>query len=125
MLMSRLIALLLAVVVMFGMSDCGSEKEFLAAVQVTPAGGTATAGPTKNTVQFAAIGWYAPIAGCGYGGCGLADPDKSQNLTSATWKTSDTFNTSVDANGLASCLSPTSTPATITATGQGGLYGPI
>ena len=108
-----------------GMAGCGSDHEFLAAVQVSPAGGTAAFTVANNTVQFTAIAWYAPIGGCGYGGCGLASPDKHQTLASASWTTSDSVKTSVNSKGLATCLSSTSSPATITATASGGLYGPI
>ena len=123
---ARSLILLGALGAAFGLAGCGGEgHEFLAAVQVSPAGGTATAGSAANTVQFTAIGWYAPIISCGIAGCGLADPDMHQPLTSASWKTSDTVNTTVDSKGLATCLFPTSSPATITAIGQGGLYGPV
>ena len=121
----RFLVLPLAIGCLLGLPGCGADKEFLAAVQVTPAGGTANAGSGNNMVQFTAIGWYAPIAGCGYGGCGLGNVNKSQKLTSASWMTSDKVATSVDATGLATCLSATSVPATITATAEGGLYGPI
>jgi len=109
----------------FGMLGCGSDHEFLAAVQVSPAGGTATVASSNDTVQFTAIGWYAPMGGCGYGGCGLGTPDKHQTLTNASWTTSDSVNTSVNSNGLATCRSSTSSPATITATASGGLYSSI
>jgi len=122
---TRLLILASVVWAVLGISGCGEGHEYLAAVQVSPAGGTATAGSAANTVQFTAIGWYAPILSCGIGGCTLADPDKHQSLTSASWKTSDSTNTSVDSKGVATCLSLTLSPATITATGQGGLYGPV
>jgi hypothetical protein len=111
--------------IMLSASGCGSDHEFLAAVQVSPAGGTATAAAPSNTVQFTAVGWYAPIGGCGFGGCGLGSPDKHQNLTNAIWTTSDPVRTGVNAKGVAECLSFTSSPITITATAPGGLYGSI
>jgi hypothetical protein len=123
--MRWLTTLLVAVCTAFGMLGCGSDHEFLAAVQVNPAGGTATVASANDTVQFTAIGWYAPMGGCGYGGCGLGTPDKHQTLTNASWTTSDSVNTSVNSKGLATCLSSTSSPATITATASGGLYGSI
>jgi hypothetical protein len=65
------------------------------------------------------------MGGCGYGGCGLGSPDKHQTLANASWTTSDSVNTSVNSKGLATCLSSTSSPATITAIASGGLYGSI
>lgn len=121
----RLFAFLIlsgAIVVMPG---CGLDKEYLVAVQITPPGGTATAGTSSDTVQFKATGWYA-TENCGqYGSCYASKPDKHQLLANASWATSDSVNTKIDATGLATCISPTSVPATITATGQGGYYGPI
>src|SRR5579864_8061227 len=91
--------LLSAMCLVIGLAGCGSGHEFLAAVQVSPAGGTATSAAANNTVQFTAIGWYAPIGGCGYGGCGLGSPDKHQTLTNANWTTSDSVNTEFERTG--------------------------
>jgi hypothetical protein len=123
--MRWLTTLLFALCIAIGMAGCGSGHEFLAAVQVSPAGGTATVASANDTVQFTAIGWYAPLGSCGLGGCGLGPPDKHQTLANANWTTSDSVNTSVNSKGLATCLSSTSSPATITATASGGLYGSI
>ena len=118
-------ALVVLVFLTVSACGCGSDHEFLAAVQVSPAGGTATSGSANNTVQFTAIGWYAPIGGCGFGGCGLASPDKHQTLANASWATSDPLRSSVNSKGLAKCISFTVSPITITATATGGLYGSI
>lgn len=119
---TKVLALLCLILCVCG---CGSDHEFLAAVQVNPAGGTAITGSTNNTAQFTAIGWYAQLGSCGLGGCGLGTPDKHRTLMNATWATSDRARTSVDANGLAKCISFTSSPVTITATAPGGLYGSV
>jgi hypothetical protein len=79
----------------------------------------------NDNVQFTAIGWYAEVQACGYGDCGLGEPNKRVTLTNAKWTTSDPAHTSVDSNGLASCLAPSLTPATVTATASGGQFGPI
>lgn len=121
----RLVQVLALLCVILSASGCGSDHEFLAAVQVSPAGGTAITGSASNTVQFTAIGWYAPVGGCGFGGCGLGSPDKHQDLTNTSWATSDPVRTSVNSKGLAKCLSFTASPITITATAPGGLYGSI
>lgn len=121
----RFTYVLLLLCLTLGISGCGSDHEFLAAVQVSPAGGTAITGPADNTVQFTAVGWYAPIGGCGFGGCGLGPPDKHQDLANVSWATSDPVRTNVNSKGLATCSSFTSSPITITATASGGLYGSI
>jgi hypothetical protein len=64
----RFIQVLTLLCLTIGICGCGMDHEYLAAVQLSPAGGTATAGPANNTVQFTAIGWYAPLGGCGFRG---------------------------------------------------------
>ena len=122
---THLFALLMLAASILLMPGCGLDKEYLVAVQIAPSAGTATAGTASDTVQFKATGWYA-VVNCGqYGSCYTGQADKHQLLTNASWTTSDSVNTKIDATGLATCISPTSLPATITATGQGGYYGPI
>jgi len=58
-----------------------------------------------NQVQFSAQSSVA-------GNCPLS-PD-----TQGTWSTSDTINTSINQQGLATCLGATSTPATISNSGM-------
>jgi hypothetical protein len=122
---SRLFTLFVLAVVNLFTPGCGLNKDYLVAVQIAPSAGTATAGTSSDTVQFKATGWYATV-NCGqYGSCYTDPPDRHQPLANASWVTSDPVNTKIDAAGLATCVSPTSLPATITATGQGGYYGPI
>ena len=107
-----------------GMSGCGEAPEYLAAVQISPSAGTAVPGSADNTVQFSATGWYAQVD-CGMYGCFPEKPDKHQTLTTAAWSTSDPANTNVDSSGLATCVAPTPSPATIAASAPGGYYGSI
>jgi hypothetical protein len=120
----HLISLLAIACAALGMAGCGEEPEYLTAVQIGPSAGTAISGSANSTVQFSATGWYA-IVDCGMYGCFPGTPDKHHTLTNATWSTSDPVNTNIDASGLATCVSTTSSPATITATASGGYYGPI
>jgi hypothetical protein len=117
-----LFALVCAAVAMGG---CGyKDPEYLVAVQISPPGGTAESGSPSNTVQFSAIGWYATMD-CGMYGCYPNSPFKSHALTKASWSSSNSAEATINSNGLATCVSPTSSPATITATAPGGYYGPI
>ena len=121
----RLLALVVLAATTLGISGCGLDQEYLVAVQVVPSSGTAIAGSAGNTVAFRAIAWYAPMDCSSSYSCNPTKANKSQQLTNGTWSTSDSAKTSINANGLATCLLPTSVPVTITATGQGGYYGPI
>lgn len=105
-----------------GNIGCGLDQEYLDAVQVSPAGGTATPATANNAAQFTATGWYSTA---NYGGTAptLNKPNQHKVLTNATWTTSDSANTSIDSKGVVTCLSSTSSPALITATAGGGLYG--
>jgi len=89
-------------------AGCGGSTQNSCTItaNVIPASGSADhalAAP-GNQVQFATQSSVA-------GNCPLA-PD-----TKGTWATSDTTNTSIDQQGLASCLSATPSPATITNSG--------
>lgn len=89
-------------------AGCGLDKSQLIGIaNVTPPMAVAKYGTPQNTVQFTAMGRYAvPGANC----C-----DVLQVVKGAQWTTSDAVNTSIDKNGLATCLGLTVTPATITA----------
>ena len=102
---------------------CGLDHEYLDAVQITPAGGTATAATANDTVQFTATGWYS-TANYTASAPTLNQPNQHKVLTNATWTTSDSANTRIDSKGVATCIS-TPAPAIITATAGGGLYGSI
>jgi len=114
-----------AVLAMFAWVGCGaSSSEALVSVTVSPSAGTATHGAAKDTVTFKATGNYAAYD-IGYYGpnatavCEIKVSDMSQTLTQVTWSTSDSTNTSIDANGVATCLGTTTSPATITALASG------
>ena len=96
---------------------CGSG-ETLVSISVTPASTAASSSAPNNTVQFTAMGNYAPS----YCGGQYAPPcsiNQTQALNTATWSTSDSANTSIDPKGLATCLSPTAVAAKIIASAQG------
>jgi Flp pilus assembly protein TadG len=84
----------------------GTAPSCTITANVAPAAATADhalAAP-GNQVQFSA---QSSVTGT----CPLS-PD-----TKGTWSTSDTTNTSIDQQGLATCLAATSTPATISNSG--------
>lgn len=117
---SRSVVTLLAVLAALLGAGCGSSKQALVSVSVSPSTGTATHGSTNNTVRFAAAGNYATYDRGYYGPnasavCLIRIPDSSRPLTQVTWSTSDPANTSVDASGLATCINATAETATITA----------
>lgn len=122
---TRILTLLTLVSVVLGMASCGLDQEYLVAIQISPAAGTATTAGSSNTVQFTAIGWYATVDCNGQYGCIQNKPNKHQILTNANWSSDDPANTSISSSGLAICASPTSTPATITAKASGGYNGSI
>jgi hypothetical protein len=113
----RCTLLLSAVGALLGLSECGSGEELMS-ISVTPVSRTATSGTTNDSVQFTATGQYVPT-GCGSYNLAPCAIDKTQVLTNATWSTSDGSNTTVDAKGLATCVSATSTPAKIIASAPG------
>ena len=90
-------------------SGCGSSMQNGCTItaNVAPASATAdhTLAPPGNQVQFTA-------QSSAVGNCPLA-PD-----TLGTWSTSDTTNTSINQQGLATCLNATTTPATISNSGM-------
>lgn len=87
---------------------CGSSTQNSCTItaNISPASATAdhALAPPGNQVQFTKQSSVS-------GNCPLV-PD-----VLGTWATSDTTNTSIDQQGLATCLSATSTPATITNSG--------
>ena len=120
----RFLVLSIVALAIVGGVGCGLDHEYLDGVQVSPAGGTATAATTSNTVQFTATGWYSTANFAGTAPT-LHQPNQHKVLTNANWTTSDSANTSIDSKGVATCLSPTSSPVLITATAGGGLYGSV
>ena len=100
----------------------GSGHEALVSVSVTPSAGNATHGSANNTVQFSATGNFEKPVGA-FGNerqlCSTMLIDSSRPLSQVGWETSDTANTSIDANGVATCLAATAAPATITALASG------
>lgn len=116
---SRLAMLLSVAMLLALLTGCGQD-DVLVSVAVSPANASATSGTSANTVQFTATGQYAAKD------CGTADLgslpctiDKTQALKNATWSTSDATDTTVSGEGLATCISPTATPAKIIASAQG------
>ena len=93
--------------VVSGLPGCGKGGEDLVLVSVKPEAATV---PSGSTVQFTATGNFLP-KDCGYSSCYIT----TRVLNDATWSTSDTGNTSIDKKGLATCNSPTNSPATISA----------
>ena len=92
--------LLLAVACAMLAGGCGYNTEYLVAVQVVPAGGTATAISTYDTFQFAAIGWYAPVDCPTYSiNCSPGRSDKHQTLTNASWTPSDALRSQINSAG--------------------------
>jgi hypothetical protein len=96
---------------LFGLliTGCGgsTQNSCTLTANVAPAAATAdhTLPPPGNQVQFTAQSSAA-------GNCPLA-PD-----TLGTWSTSDTTNTSINQQGVATCLNATGTPATISNSGM-------
>ncbi len=102
------------------LAGCGGHHEALVSLTISPAAGTATHGSASNTVQFTATGNFESTDAVGGSVCLIpGPPDKTRVLDNANWTTSDSANTSVDANGLATCLGTTAAPATITALASG------
>jgi hypothetical protein len=116
--------LMVVVIAALVSTRCGSSKQALVSITVNPPSGTATHGSANDAVTFKATGNYTaydtdnrlPNQGLV---CAVKVPDSSQPLAAVTWSTSDSINTSVDANGVATCLGPTATSATITAQASG------
>jgi hypothetical protein len=120
----RYFVTLLAVLATLLWVSCGSSKEALVSMTVSPVAATATHGSANNTVTFQATGNFGTYDNSymnsrATGVCLLHAFDKSRTLTSVTWATSDSVSTSIDANGLATCLSTTAEPATISAVASG------
>jgi hypothetical protein len=53
------------------------------------------------------------------GACAAKVVENTKQITNVTWSTSDRVNTSIDSNGVATCLGVTATPVTITALASG------
>lgn len=121
---SRSVVMLFEALAALLLVGCGSSNQALVSVTVSPATGSATHGSANNTVHFVAGGNYATYDSGYYGPnatavCLIHIPDSSRPLTQVTWSTSDSANTSIDANGLATCVGTTAEPATITAFASG------
>jgi hypothetical protein len=105
------------------LAGCGSQREALVSINISPATGTATHGSAKDTVQFTANGNFGTFGSyensTATGTCLLHASDKTRTLTEVNWTTSDSVNSSVDANGVATCLGTTAAPATVTAEASG------
>lgn len=90
-------------------SGCGGSTQNSCTItaNVAPAGAIAdhTLAPPGNQAQFTTQSGAV-------GNCSLA-PD-----ILGTWSTSDTTNTSINQQGLATCLNATTTPATISNSGM-------
>lgn len=90
---------------------CGVDSGELADIIVSPHDGAAIHGSGTETVQFKAIGVYQTP--------GVSSTSFTQDLNNARWTTSDSANTTVDAQGLATCAGHTPVPAIITASRKG------
>lgn len=91
-----------------GVAGCGgSQNSCTITATISPASATAdhALAPPGNQVQFMTQSSAA-------GNCPLT-PD-----VLGTWATSDSTNTSINQQGLATCLNATTTPATITNNGM-------
>lgn len=106
------------------LAGCGSSRQALVNVTVSPSSATAVHGLANDTVQFTASGGYSTYDSGAFGPnanvvCKVAVPDSSRPLTAVNWTTSDAVNTSINSAGLATCIGATNTPATISAVGSG------
>lgn len=104
-------------------AGCGSRREALVAITISPASATAAHGFPNRTVQFAADGDFGTYGtyqdSTATAICISKTADASHSLDQVTWATSDPTNTSIDAHGLATCLGMTAAPATISAKAMG------
>jgi len=119
----RYVATLLAVLATLLWASCGS-KEALVSITISPVAGTATHDSANNTVTFRATGNFGTYDNSYMNSratavCLLHASDKSRTLTSVTWSTSDSVNTSIDTSGVATCLGTTVEPATVSAVASG------
>jgi hypothetical protein len=90
------------------LSACGiGNGDDLTDVIVSPHDGAAVHGSGTDAVQFKAIGVYQAM--------GQYSVSYTKDLNTANWTTSDGANTTVDAQGLATCIGHTPTPAIVTA----------
>lgn len=105
---SLLISILAATVFLWA---CGVSSDDLTAIILSPHNGTAIHGSGTDTVQFQAVGVYQVI--------GQYSISFTRNLTDAHWTTSDGANTTIDAQGLATCTGHTPVPAIVTASHKG------
>ncbi len=119
----RYSVLLTALAANVALTGCGSQREALVSINISPATGTATHGSANDTVQFTANGNFGTFGSyensTATATCLLHTSDKTRTLTEVNWTTSDSVNSSVDANGMATCLGTTAAPATITALASG------
>ncbi len=115
--------LIAAVVATVALAGCGAQHEALVSVNISPATATATHGSANDTVRFTANGNFGTFGSyansTATATCLVHSSDKTRTLTQVNWTTSDSVNTSVDANGVATCLGTTAGPATITSLASG------
>ena len=122
---SQLGAMAVAVVVsgIGFLAGCGSQREALLSISISPASGMATHGSPQDTVQFTANGNFGTFGSydnsTATATCLLHTSDKTRPLNEVNWTTSDSVNTAVDSNGVGTCLGTTAAPATITASASG------
>lgn len=120
--MSRLgaVAVLVSAISLAG---CGSQREALVSISISPASGTATRGSANDKVQFTANGNFGTFGSyknsTATATCLLRTSDNTRPLTEANWTTSDIVNSGIDTSGVATCIGTTPSPATITAEASG------
>lgn len=102
---------------------CGSQREALVSINISPATATATHGSANDKVQFSANGNFGTFGSyknsTATATCMLHTSDKTRPLTEVNWTTSDSVNSSIDTTGVATCTGTTALPATITAEASG------
>lgn len=89
---------------------CGVDSGELTDIIVSPHDGAAIHGSGTDT-PFKVLGVYQTP--------GMSSTSFTQNLKHARWTTSDGANTTIDAQGLATCSGHTPVPAIITAFHKG------
>jgi hypothetical protein len=90
---------------------CGTSNDDLTGIIVSPHDGAAVHGSGADTVQFKAVGVYQTQ--------GMYQINFTQGLNDARWTTSDSANSTIDVQGLATCTGHTPAPAIVTACHRG------